>query len=147
MRNAVCEKSDTQSDGARDERGRFLPGHAPPLVGAGRPGGSTGLGKFRPLFEMMKQAVESEALIAAAEAEPSVVTLLRRRRATADRVRRYRERQRSGMRIARIRFNSRDIAALVERGFLPGGRCTDADFECAVLAMLDEIIQAAKSKA
>ncbi len=133
---------DTRTDRVRDERGRFVPGHAP-LVGAGRPWGSTGLGKFRPLFEMMKQVVESEALIAAAEAKPSVVTLLRRRRATAERVRRHRERQRSGMRIARIRFNNRDIAALVERGFLPGGRCTDADFECAVLAML-EIIQAAK---
>jgi hypothetical protein len=132
--------TDTRSDGVRDERGRFLPGHAP-LAGAGRPLGSVGPRKFRPLFDIMKQAVESEALIAAAEAEPSVATLLRRRRATAERVRRHRERQRTGMRIARIRFNSRDIAALVGRGFLPEGKCTDADFECAVLAMLD-IIQA-----
>ncbi len=133
---------DTRSDGVRDERGRFLPGHAP-LVGAGRPLGSVGPRKFRPLFDMMKQAAESEALIAAAEATPSVATLLRRRRATAERVRRHRERQRSGMRIARVHFNNRDIAALVERGFLPEGECTNADFECAVLAMLD-IIQATK---
>jgi hypothetical protein len=47
------------------------------------------------------------------------------------------------MRIAHIRFNNRDITALVEKGFLPEGKCTDADFECAVFAMLD-IIQAAK---
>jgi hypothetical protein len=135
--------SDTRSsDGVRDERGRFLSGHAP-LLGAGRPLGSVGSRKFRPLFDMMKQAVESEALIAAAEAEPSVATLLRRRRATAERVRRHRERQRSGMRMARIRFNNRDITALVERGFLQEGKCTDADFECAVLGMLDTI-QAAK---
>jgi uncharacterized membrane-anchored protein len=91
---------------------------------------------------MMKQAVESEALIAAAKAEPSVATLLRRRRATAERVRRHRERHRNGMRVARICFNNRDIAALVERGFLPEGECTDAEFERAVIATL-EIIQAA----
>ena len=36
----------------------------------------------------------------------------------------------------------RDIAALVERGFLPEGNCTDAEFDRAVIAML-EIIQAA----
>jgi hypothetical protein len=133
--------SDTRSDGLRDERGRFLPGHAP-LPGAGRPWGSVGLGKFRPLFGMMKQAVESEALIAAAEAEPSVATLLRRRRETAEHVRRHRERYRNGMPIARICFNNRDIAALIERGFLPEGECTDAEFERAVIATL-EIIQAA----
>ncbi len=90
----------------------------------------------------MKQAVESEALIAAAEAEPSVATLLRRRRATAARVRRHRERQRDGTRIAHVRFNKRDIAALVERGFLPEGDCTEAEFDRAVIAML-EIIEAA----
>jgi hypothetical protein len=94
------------------------------------------------LFEMMKQAAKSEALIASAEAEPSVATLLRRRRATAERVRRHRERQRNGTRIARIRFNQRDIASLVERGFLPEGNCGDAEFDRAVIAML-EIIQAA----
>ena len=138
--------SEDQDQKIRDERGRFVAGHEP-LLGAGRPWGSAGLGKFRPLFDMMKQAVESEALITAAEAEPSVATLLRRRRATAERVRRHRERQRNGMRIARICFNNRDIAALVERGLLPEGKCTDTEFECAVLAMLDEIIQAAKSKA
>ena len=134
--------SETRSpDGQRDERGRFVPGHAP-VPNAGRPWGSVGLGKFRPFLDMMKQAAESEALIAAAEAEPSVATLLQRRRATAERVRRHRERQRNGMRIARIRFNDRDIAALVERGFLPEGNCTDAEFDRAVIAML-EIIQAA----
>jgi len=46
-------------------------------------------GRFRPLFDMMKQAADSEALMAAAEAERSVVALLRRRRATAERVRRH----------------------------------------------------------
>ncbi len=92
---------------------------------------------------MMKQAVESEALIAAAEAEPSVATLLRRRRATAERVRRHRERERNGMRIVRVRLNDRDIAALVERGFLPEGKCIEAELERAVIAMF-EVMQAAK---
>src|SRR6185437_3248693 len=40
------------------------------------------------------------------------------------------------------RFNQRDIASLVERGFLPEGNCGDAEFDRAVIAML-EIIQAA----
>ncbi len=126
--------------GDRDERGRFLPGHAP-LAGAGRPLGSVGFGKFRPLLDMMKQATKSEALIGAAEAEPSVATLLRRRRATAERVRR--ERERNGMRIVRVRLNDRDIVALVERGFLPERKCTEAELERAVIAML-EVMQAAK---
>jgi hypothetical protein len=102
---AECLRSD-QADDREQRAPRFVAGHAP-LPGAGRPWGSAGLGKFRPLFGMMKQAVESEALIAAAETEPLVATLLRRRRATAERVRPHRERQRSGMRIARIRFNNR----------------------------------------
>jgi hypothetical protein len=68
--------SDTRSKGERDERGRFLRGHTP-LLGAGRPFGSIGLGKVRPLFDMMKQAPESERLIATAEAKPSVAALLR----------------------------------------------------------------------
>jgi hypothetical protein len=133
--------SKIQDEKIRDERGRFVPGHAP-LLGAGRPLGSVGLGKFRPLFDMMKQAVESDALITAAKTEPLVATLLRRRRVTAARVRLHRERQRKGMCIARICFNSRDIAALVERGFLSESHCTDAEFDRAVIAML-EIIQAA----
>jgi hypothetical protein len=137
----LCGMSENQDEKIRDKRGRFVAGHTP-LPGAGRPWGWAGLGKFRPFLDMMKQAVESKALIAAAKAEPSVVTPLRRRRATAARVRRHRERQRNGMRIARIRFNERDIAALVERGFLPEGSCTEAEFEVAVIAML-EIIQAA----
>jgi hypothetical protein len=124
--------SDTRSDGLRDERGRFLPGHTP-LSGAGRPLGSIGLGKIRPLFDMMKQAAESEMLVAAAEAKPPVAALLRRRRSTAERVRQYRERQRSGVRIARVRFSARDVAALVEGGFLPEGQCTTVDFERAVM--------------
>jgi hypothetical protein len=133
----------SDTEGLRDERGRFIPGHAP-LLGAGRPLGSTGLGKIRPLFDMMKQAAESEMLVAAAEAKPSVAALLRRRRSTAERVRRHRERQRNGMRIARVHFAAGDIAALVEGGFLPEGRCTADDFERAVYAMID-VIQDAKS--
>lgn len=74
----------------RDERCRFLPGHAP-LLGGGRPLGS-GFGRFRPLLDMMRQAAETEALIAAAEVEPPVAALVQRRRATAERVRRYRKR-------------------------------------------------------
>jgi hypothetical protein len=130
--------SDTRSEGGRDERGRFLPGHTP-LSGAGRPLGSIGLGKFRPLFDLMKQAAESEMLVAAAEAKPSVAALLRRRRSTAERVRRYRERQRNGMRSAHIRFAARDLAALVEGGFLPEGQCTADDLEHAVYTMIDVI--------
>ena len=124
--------SDTRSKGVRDERGRFLRGHTP-LLGAGRPLGSIGLGKIRPLVDMMKQAAESEMLVAAAEAKPPVAALLRRRRSTAERVRRYRERERNGARIAHIRFAARDIAALVAGGFLPEGQCTAVDFERAVM--------------
>ena len=83
-------------------------------------------------------------LVAAAEGKPSVAVLLRRRRSTAERVRRYRERQRNGMRVAHIRFAARDIAALVEGGFLPEGQCTAVDFERAVYAMID-VLQDAKS--
>ncbi len=43
---------------------------------------------------------------------------------------------------SRVRFNKRDIAALVERGFLPEGDCSEAEFDRAVIAML-EIIEAA----
>jgi hypothetical protein len=109
------------------------------MLGAGRPFGSIGLGKVRPLLDMMKQAAESERLIATAEAKPSVAALLRRRRSTAERVRLHRERQRSGVRIARVHFAPRDIAALVEGGFLPEGQCTADDFERAVYAMIDVI--------
>jgi hypothetical protein len=99
------------------------------LLGAGRPFGSIGLGKVRPLFDMMKQAAESEMLVAAAEAKPSVAALLRRRRSTAERVRQHRERERNGMRIAHIRFAARDIAALVE-----GGSCQKVSAPPAILS-------------
>ena len=73
---AVARSQCDPADKDRDERGRFVHGHAP-LPGAGRPFVSR-LGRFRPLFGMLKQAVESESLTAAAEAETSVATLLRR---------------------------------------------------------------------
>ena len=138
--------SDTRSKGERDGRGRFLRGHTP-LLGAGRPLGSIGLGKIRPLVDMMKQAAESEMLVAAAEAKPSVAALLRRRRSTAERVRRHRERQRNGLRIARVHFAARDIAALVEGGFLPEGQFTADDFERAVYELMHAALSAQSSTA
>jgi hypothetical protein len=126
----------------RDGHGRFVAGHAP-LPGAGRPLGSVGLGPLRPLLEMIRQAAKSGVLIAEAEAEPSLARVSRRRRATAERVRRHRERQRHGIHIPRIRLGPRDVAALVERGFLPEGQPTPCDFEWAVHAMID-VIQDAK---
>jgi|SRR6516164_8046367 hypothetical protein len=135
--------SETRFD--RDERGRFLPGHAP-LPGAGRPFGS-GSGGFRPLLGMMKQAVDSEALTAAAQAEPTVEAMLRRRRATAERVRRFRKRRQEGMRSARIRFTKEAIAVLVEGDFLQEGRCIDADYEGAVYRLFNAYLRVAKPTA
>jgi hypothetical protein len=131
-RNAA--KPHQRSDGIRDARGRFIRGHVP-LPGAGRPHGS--LGKFRPLFAMMKQAVESQALIAEAEAEFSVATLLNRRRMQAERQRRHRARRRDGTFCAQIRFTPTLIADLVELGLLPQEQRSRHDYETAVYTMVD----------
>jgi hypothetical protein len=128
-------------DKVRDERGRFVPGHEP-LPGAGRPLGSM---KRPPLFELMHQAAASQALLAAAEAEPTVEAMLRRRRVTAERVRRYRKRRQDGMRSARIRFTKEAAAALVEGDFLQEGRCIDADYERAVYRLLNAYLRRAKT--
>ena len=96
---------------------------------------------------MMKQAVDSEALTAAAQAEPTVEAMLRRRRATAERVRRYRKRRQEGMRSARIRFTKEAIAALVEGDFLQEGRCIDADYEGAVYRLFNAYLRGAKPTA
>jgi hypothetical protein len=132
-RNAT--KPHQRSDGIRDARGRFICGHVP-LPGAGRPHGSVSA-KFRPLFDMMKQAVESEALIAEAEAEFSVATLLQRRRLQAERQRRHRARRRDGTFCAQIRFTPTLIADLVELGLLPQGQRSRLDYETAVYTMVD----------
>jgi hypothetical protein len=93
---------------------------------------------------MLKQATDSESLYAAAEAEASVATVLRRRRATAERVRRYRQRRQEGMRSARIRFTKEAADALVDLDFLQEGRCLDADYEGAVYRLFNAYLQSAK---
>jgi hypothetical protein len=86
---------------------------------------------------MLKQVVDSNALVAAAETEPSVATLLRRRQTTAERVRRYRQRRQDGMRSARVRFTEAAAAVLVDLDFLQEGRCIDADYERALYRLLN----------
>jgi hypothetical protein len=136
---AVAQSQCHPADKDRDERGRFVRGHAP-LPGAGRPFGPS-LGRFGPLLGMLKQATDSEALYAAAEAEPSVATLLRRRGATAERVRRHRQRHQEGMHSARIRFTREAVAMLVDLDFLQEGRCIDADYERALYRLLNAYLE------
>ena len=140
---ALAQSQCRPADKVRDKRGRFVPGHEP-LPGAGRPLGSM---KRPPLFELMHQAAESQALLAAAEAEPTVEAMLRRRRATAERVRRFRKRRQEGMRSARIRFTKEAIAVLVEGDFLQEGRCIDADYEGAVYRLFNAYLRVAKPTA
>jgi hypothetical protein len=55
----------------------------------------------------------------------------------AIRARRYRARQKRGIRCARVRMSETAIRFLVESGFLPAGEYEDADIERAIYALFN----------
>jgi hypothetical protein len=55
----------------------------------------------------------------------------------AIRARRYRARQKRGIRCARVKMSETAIRFLVERGFLPAGQYQDADIERAIYALFN----------
>jgi hypothetical protein len=61
----------------------------------------------------------------------------------AERMRRYRKRQRQGQRIIRVQIGPPEIEALVSKGFLgPGDRNDSVAIEFGMSALIDEAIRA-----